>query len=126
MRSEGRTVKAGEQPMKFVKLHANTVARLREIELAKDELRVAGADSAGDLMQGLYARSQTELFVPPPVVDVSNTQNLNEQSLTHGYRARYRRIILATSTYSCQVCCRRARFMSPVSNFHHRMVIEPG
>ncbi|KAL1667499.1 hypothetical protein GGF50DRAFT_124822 [Schizophyllum commune] len=69
MRSEGRTVKAGEQPMKFVKLHANTVARLREIELAKDELRVAGADSAGDLMQGLYARSQTELFVPPPVVD---------------------------------------------------------
>ncbi|KAL1760246.1 hypothetical protein FB107DRAFT_287083 [Schizophyllum commune] len=69
MRSEGRTVKAGEQPMKFVKLHANTVARLREIELAKDELRVAGADSAGDLMQGLYARSQTEMFVPPPVVD---------------------------------------------------------
>ncbi|KAL1692551.1 hypothetical protein GGG16DRAFT_124024 [Schizophyllum commune] len=69
MRSEGRTVKAGEQPMKFVKLHANTVARLREIELAKDELRVAGADSVGDLMQGLYARSQTELFVPPPVVD---------------------------------------------------------
>ena len=75
MRSEGRTVKAGEQPMKFVKLHANTVARLREIELAKDELRVAGADSAGDLMQGLYARSQTELFVPPPVVDVSKTRN---------------------------------------------------
>ncbi|KAL1745796.1 hypothetical protein HDZ31DRAFT_81675 [Schizophyllum fasciatum] len=69
LRSEGRAVRPGEQPMKFVKLHASTVARLREIELAKDELKVAGAGPAGDLMQGLYARSQTELFVPPPVVD---------------------------------------------------------
>ena len=52
------------------------MARLRGIELAKDELRVAWADSAGDLMQGLYARSQMELFVPPPVVDVSTMQKV--------------------------------------------------
>ncbi|KAF9560913.1 Rad4-domain-containing protein [Agrocybe pediades] len=77
MRSTGRSVKAGEQPMKMVKVRAGTVNKMRELEVLKDELRVAGQDdqgqgssSAGDeIMQGLYAFSQTEPYIPDPVVD---------------------------------------------------------
>jgi xeroderma pigmentosum group C-complementing protein len=54
---------------------------MRELEILKDELRVAGQDdpngqnegsssAAGEIMQGLYAYSQTEQYVPDPVVDV--------------------------------------------------------
>ncbi|KAJ4482415.1 hypothetical protein J3R30DRAFT_2168920 [Lentinula aciculospora] len=99
LRSEGRSIKRGETPMKYVKLRANTIGRKREIEIIKegmkdmqektkvqgddgvigihvDELdseeRVemsGGAHGVGELVQGLYARSQTELYVPDPVVD---------------------------------------------------------
>jgi len=77
----GRTVKEGEQPMKMVKVRAGTVNRMRELEVLKDELKVAGQDEAengegsaaatGEIMQGLYAYSQTELYIPAPVIDVS-------------------------------------------------------
>ncbi|KAF8799359.1 Rad4-domain-containing protein [Phlegmacium glaucopus] len=80
MRNTGRTVIAGEQPMKMVKIRAGTVNRMRELEVLKDELRVAGQDgpngqgegsssATGEIMQGLYAYSQTEPYVPDPVVD---------------------------------------------------------
>jgi xeroderma pigmentosum group C-complementing protein len=87
MRNSGRTVKAGEQPMKMVKIRAGTVNRMRELEVLKDELRVAGeeddgqgtgsgagatANAGSEVMQGLYAFSQTEPYVPDPVVDVSH------------------------------------------------------
>jgi len=81
MRNTGRTVKEGEQPMKMVKVRAGTVNRMRELEVLKDELKVAGQDEAengegsssvaGEIMQGLYAYSQTEPYIPAPVVDVS-------------------------------------------------------
>jgi xeroderma pigmentosum group C-complementing protein len=81
MRNLGRTVKAGEQPMKMVKVRAGTVNRMRELEVLKDELKVAGQDggtngegssaAGGEIMQGLYACSQTEPYVSAPVVDVS-------------------------------------------------------
>lgn len=80
MRNTGRTIKEGEQPMKMIKLRAGTVNRMRELEVLKDELREAGqASPAGEgsstagaeIMQGLYAYSQTEPYVPEPVVDVS-------------------------------------------------------
>lgn len=66
LRSEGRVVKAGCQPLKMVKARSGTVNKLREIET----LKTAGAGN-GEVMQGLYARGQTEMYVPPPVIDVS-------------------------------------------------------
>lgn len=72
--------------MKMVKIRAGTVNRMRELEVLRDELRVAGegddgqgtgsgagatANSGSEVMQGLYAFSQTEPYVPDPVVDVS-------------------------------------------------------
>ncbi|PPQ80442.1 hypothetical protein CVT25_001769 [Psilocybe cyanescens] len=78
IRNTGRTVKSGEQPMKMVKIRAGTVNRMRELEVLKDELNVAGHDgpngegssnSGGEVMQGLYAFSQTEPYVPDPVID---------------------------------------------------------
>ena len=67
----GRTVQAGEQPLKLVKQRAVTVSRKRELEI----LREAGASGSGEgkdneVMQGLYAENQTELYKPPPVIDV--------------------------------------------------------
>ncbi|KAF8955950.1 hypothetical protein BDZ97DRAFT_1854167 [Flammula alnicola] len=64
MRNMGRTVKAGEQPMKMVKVRVGTVNRMRELEVLKDELRFWVGSHAG-----LYAYSQTEPYIPPPVVD---------------------------------------------------------
>ncbi|KAJ6508305.1 hypothetical protein C8R45DRAFT_439424 [Mycena sanguinolenta] len=94
MRSEGRQVKEGEQPLKWVKMRASTIGRMREVEALREGLRIAGEhaetaaaanDSNGnpgsssavkitqnldkEVMQGLYALSQTEVFVPDPVVD---------------------------------------------------------
>lgn len=79
MRNMGRTVRAGEQPMKMVKIRAGTVNRMRELEGLKDELKVAGRDdsneatssSGPEIMQGLYAYSQTEPYIPEPVINVS-------------------------------------------------------
>ncbi|KAJ8080192.1 hypothetical protein PM082_017022 [Marasmius tenuissimus] len=62
--------------MKLVKMRASTVNRQREIELLKEGLSEAGASTStvangsdGEVMQGLYARRQTEMFVPDPVVE---------------------------------------------------------
>ena len=72
MRTEGRVIKAGCQPLKSVKARAATVNKLRELEVRKDELMDAGYSAESvEVTQGLYARSQTEVYVPPPVVDVS-------------------------------------------------------
>ncbi|KAG8901527.1 hypothetical protein FRB99_005229, partial [Tulasnella sp. 403] len=65
MRSEGREIKQGEQPMKVVKVRAVTTARKRAIEVA----RMQGGADADDAQQGLYAEWQTQPYVPPPVVD---------------------------------------------------------
>jgi xeroderma pigmentosum group C-complementing protein len=107
MRSEGRQIKEGEQPMKWVKMQASTIWRKREMEAMREGLRIAGehaeaeaaaangdddgGDGGGDggpgessakkigqglekdVMQGLYALSQTELYVAAPVVDVSSS-----------------------------------------------------
>jgi xeroderma pigmentosum group C-complementing protein len=45
MRSEGRAVKEGMQPLKFNKVRAGTVNRMRELEVLKDGLREAGEGS---------------------------------------------------------------------------------
>jgi len=78
MRSEGRKIKMGEPPLKMVRVRAGTVNKQREIELVKqavsDNRRDGGGSGGGDdgvMMQGLYARSQTEVYVPDPIIDVS-------------------------------------------------------
>lgn len=74
---QGRKVREGRQPMKWVKQSAVTVNKRRAVEMAlaeRDCLPVAGEgegfSSEKDVMQGLYAQSQTELYVSDPVVDV--------------------------------------------------------
>jgi xeroderma pigmentosum group C-complementing protein len=76
MRS-GRKIREGCQPMKWVKQRASTVNRKREIEMALEQGRgetVGGEPSSGvgeeEIMQGLYAESQTELYKPEPIIDV--------------------------------------------------------
>lgn len=66
MRS-GRVVCAGEQPLKYVKQRAATLNRRRELEVRAG---AEGANGNGEVMQGLYAEMQTEIYVPPPVIDV--------------------------------------------------------
>lgn len=65
MRS-GRVVRAGEQPLKYVKQRAATLNRRRELEFRAG---AEGANGSGEVMQGLYAEMQTEIYVPPPVID---------------------------------------------------------
>lgn len=93
MRNMGRAVRAGEQPMKMAKVRAGTVNRMRELEALKDDLRVAGEDgdapagtpNAGpEVLQGLYAYSQTEPYIPEPVVDVSRLPSLSRSLPTIG------------------------------------------
>ncbi|KAG1863930.1 hypothetical protein C8R48DRAFT_707293 [Suillus tomentosus] len=67
---QGRVVREGCQPMKMVKQRAVTIGRKREMELALEKARTDshGGDGQED-MQGLYAKSQTELYKPQPVID---------------------------------------------------------
>jgi len=57
---EGREIKLGEQAMKLVKMRAVTTMRKREIE----EIERETGETA---KQGLFARSQTDWIIPPPI-----------------------------------------------------------
>ena len=59
---EGRGVKVDEVPMKSVPVRAVTVNRKREVEEAQRE-------GGGKLMQGMYAKHQTDWIIPPPIRD---------------------------------------------------------
>lgn len=59
----GRRVNEGAQAMKWVKQRAVTVQKRRAMEVAQQE--------GEEMLQGLYSLGQTELYIPPPVVDVS-------------------------------------------------------
>lgn len=61
---EGKRVKGGENPLKMVKPRTVTINRKRETELLK-------MDGQPVPLQGLFAEWQTELLIPPPIVDVS-------------------------------------------------------
>lgn len=60
---EGRMISMGQQPLKKVKARATTIERKRMLEAAKGDGQEAE-------QQGLYAKWQTEPYVPEPVVDV--------------------------------------------------------
>ncbi|KAF2452755.1 Rad4 transglutaminase-like domain-containing protein [Lineolata rhizophorae] len=59
---EGREVRMGEQPLKYVPFRAVTLIRKREIEERERE-------EGEKAMQGLYAEYQTDWIVPPPIED---------------------------------------------------------
>ncbi|ODQ51617.1 Rad4-domain-containing protein [Saitoella complicata NRRL Y-17804] len=65
---EGRKVKVGEEPLKKVKARAVTLTRKREHEQQM-------AENEGPVLQGLYAKYQTELYRPPPVVNGAIPKN---------------------------------------------------
>jgi xeroderma pigmentosum group C-complementing protein len=62
----GRIVGEEEEPMKYVKQRNATINKAR-IEAA------ALIEGNAPTQQGLFAESQTQVYVPPPVVDVSHT-----------------------------------------------------
>ena len=79
---QGRRVREGCQPMKWVKQRAVTVNKRRAVEMALAEREEHAGDDQGegfssekDIMQGLYAQSQTELYVPDPIIDVSRLKS---------------------------------------------------
>ena len=68
---QGRIIRQGCQPMKMVKQRAVTVSRQREMELALERAKVEGhAGGDEEVMQGMYALSQTEVYTPEPIKDV--------------------------------------------------------
>lgn len=75
MRSEGRTVKTGEQPLKMVKARAGTVNKLRELEVLKEAGTSGESGPSSEVMQGLYSRLQTEAYIPDPVIDVRSDRS---------------------------------------------------
>ncbi|GMK53781.1 hypothetical protein CspeluHIS016_0103670 [Cutaneotrichosporon spelunceum] len=58
----GRRVKERQEPMRWIKQRAVTIQKRRAQELAMQETGEA-------IQQGLYAENQTELYIPPPIVD---------------------------------------------------------
>jgi hypothetical protein len=69
---QGYKIKEGAQPMKMIKQRAVTINKRRAVEMAlAEQSGDNGEGNEGGLMQGLYAKNQTELYIPPPVVDVS-------------------------------------------------------
>lgn len=69
---QGYRIREGAQPMKMIQQRAVTINKRRAVEMALAEQNGDGSGDGneGGLMQGLYARNQTELYIPPPVVDV--------------------------------------------------------
>ncbi|BFZ53902.1 hypothetical protein PYCC9005_000933 [Savitreella phatthalungensis] len=59
---EGRRVKQGEQPRKWVKARAVTTNRRREYEQQEQE-------TGSPVMQPIYSIDQTEYIIPPPIKD---------------------------------------------------------
>jgi len=99
--------------MKMVKVRPNTINRMRELEVLKDELKVAGSDSpsgegssaiAGEVLQGLYAFSQTEAYIPNPVVDVIIVPLVLRLYSLFLVRVLSQKIILATSISMYRLC----------------------
>ncbi|KAI9568479.1 hypothetical protein HD554DRAFT_2172269 [Boletus coccyginus] len=67
---QGRIIRQGCQPMKMVKQRAVTVSRQREMELALERAKADGhAGGDEEVMQGMYALSQTEVYTPDPIKD---------------------------------------------------------
>lgn len=84
LRSSGRTIRPGAQPLKMGKVRASTLNKKRAVEMATANY-AASRDTGGDpaVMQGLYAEWQTEPYVPDPVVEVILRCSNHEISAYH-------------------------------------------
>ena len=127
---QGRIIRQGCQPMKMVKQRAVTVGRQREMELALERAKAEGhAGGDEEVMQGLYALSQTEVYTPEPIKDVrlllyppfsfafpplSSPVPGVDETFPLLNRGKSQRTILATLTCTWLPCCRKARYMSHV------------
>ncbi|KAF8758826.1 Rad4 protein [Rhizoctonia solani] len=58
---QGRVLRSGMQPIKMVKARASTIRKKRELEVRRED--------EGEVMVGMYAEWQTELYKSPPVID---------------------------------------------------------
>ncbi|CAE6347867.1 unnamed protein product [Rhizoctonia solani] len=58
---QGRVLRPGMQPIKMAKARASTIRKKRELEVRRED--------EGEIMVGMYAEWQTELYRPPPVID---------------------------------------------------------
>ena len=103
----GRRVRDKQEPMKWVKQRAVTLQKRRAQELAIQE----GQDP---IQQGLYAEPQTEVYRPPPIVDVGFS--FAREGQAKEIRVSFRRIRLGISICMLQQCCLLERFIWPVSS----------
>lgn len=67
----GRAIKEGSHALKMAKVRAVTLGKKRALEQAKEDAEANGANDGAGLVQGLYAESQTALYVSDPIVNVS-------------------------------------------------------
>jgi len=116
----GRVVRAGEQPLKYVKQRAATLNRRRELEIRAD---AEGADGSNGAMQGLYAEGQTEVYIPPAVVDVRSRFTHSQEGFfihegVNRCRERFRKTTLETSIYTRLPCFLLERRTSHVCHPH--------
>ncbi|KAH7340573.1 hypothetical protein B0J17DRAFT_715779 [Rhizoctonia solani] len=58
---QGKILRQGMQPIKMAKARASTVRKKRELEIRRED--------EGEVMVGMYAEWQTELYKPPPVIN---------------------------------------------------------
>lgn len=82
----GRVIREGRQAMKWVKQRASTVSRRREIEAALERgrehaARIGDDGSQSEALQGMYSEAQTELYRPPPVIDVCSGTYYSSETL---------------------------------------------
>ncbi|KAL9603457.1 MAG: hypothetical protein Q9219_001144 [cf. Caloplaca sp. 3 TL-2023] len=68
---EGRQILPGQLPLKMVPIRAVTLTRKREVEEAERRRNADdGSGNSGEkLKQGLYALSQTDFIIPPPIIN---------------------------------------------------------
>jgi len=56
--------------MKMIKVRATTIGKQRALGIAGES--ASGTVGGGEVMQGMYSFAQTEVYRPPPVVNVGN------------------------------------------------------
>ena len=108
---EGRKIREGEQALKMVKQRAVTINKRRAQEMAQQE-------GLEPVMQGLYSASQTELVIPPPIIDVrwaSDALPAYTDPTLHIIRAKSPKIRMAISIFSRHTCCPGGPFIFHVS-----------
>ena len=131
---QGHKIKEGAQPMKTIKQRAVTINKRRAVEMALSEQNGdgSGEGNEGGLMQGLYAKNQTELYIPPPVVDVRFSLSGNRRVLLTFVllgilRESFLRMTSGTLIFMCPQCYRKelSTFLVCLSALSHSSHARP-